>query len=74
MKTNLHFWSYLAEFFLEWKMFATTVVQKIKTHVLFSIPFFSRKSCRLWDSVEKYGKAGQATDVGTALALFMLGT
>ena len=21
MKTNLHFWSYLAQFFLEWKMF-----------------------------------------------------
>jgi hypothetical protein len=23
---------------------------------------FSRKSCRLWDNVEKYGTAGQATD------------
>jgi hypothetical protein len=24
--------------------------------------FFSRKSYRLWDNVEKYGRAGQATD------------
>jgi hypothetical protein len=25
--------------------------------------FFFRKSCRLWDTLEKYGKAGQTTDV-----------
>ena len=24
--------------------------------------FFPRKSCRLWDKVEKYGTARQATD------------
>jgi hypothetical protein len=36
-------------------------VEKIKTHILCSIPFF-RKSCRLWDNVEKYGTAGQASD------------
>jgi hypothetical protein len=24
--------------------------------------FFSRKSCRLWDNVEKYGTARQTTD------------
>jgi hypothetical protein len=37
------------------------VVEKIKTHILCSIKFF-RKSCRLLDNVEKYGRAGQATD------------
>jgi hypothetical protein len=42
-------------------MFLTKVVQKIKTHILCSVAFF-RKSCRLWDNVEKYGTAGQATD------------
>ena len=42
-------------------MFQTKVVQKIKTHILCSITF-SRKSCRLWDNVEKYGTARQATD------------
>ena len=27
-----NFWSYLAQFFLEWKMFQTKVVEEIKTH------------------------------------------
>ena len=62
MKANAHFWSYLAHF-LEWKMFQTKVVEKIKTHILYSIPLFSPlKSCRLWDNVEKCCRAGQATD------------
>jgi hypothetical protein len=43
MKTCAHLW-YLAQFFLEWEMFHTKVVEKIKTHILFSITFF-RKSC-----------------------------
>jgi len=37
---NIHFWSYLAHFFLEWEMFQTKVVEKIKTHVLCSVTFF----------------------------------
>jgi hypothetical protein len=49
------------QFFLEWETFQTKVVQKIKTHTLWSINVV-RKSCRLWDNVEKYGRAGQATD------------
>jgi hypothetical protein len=55
MKTYLHLWQYLAEFFLEWGMFQIKVVEKIKTHVLFSVTFFSffRKSRRLWDNVKK---------------------
>jgi len=31
------------------------------TNILCSVRFF-RKSCYLWDSVEKYCRAGQATD------------
>ena len=42
-------------------MFLTKVVEKIKTHILCSI-IFSRKPCRLRDNVEKYFRAGQATD------------
>jgi len=38
-------------------MFQTKVVEKIKTHILCSIIFF-KKLCCLWDSVEKYCKAG----------------
>ena len=32
--------SHLAEFFLEWQMFQTKVVEKIKTHILCSVIFF----------------------------------
>jgi len=39
MKTDIHYWSYLALFFLEWEMFQTKVVEKIKTHVLCSVKF-----------------------------------
>jgi hypothetical protein len=39
MKTNLHFW-YLAQFFLEWELFQTNVVEKIKTPIL-NVIFFS---------------------------------
>jgi len=42
-------------------MFQTKVVEKIKTHILCSTTFF-RKSCPLWHNVEKYCRAGQATD------------
>jgi hypothetical protein len=71
MKTNLHFLSYLAQFFIEWEIFQTKVVEKIKTHVLCSATFF-HKSCRLWDNVEWYCKAGQPTDDDMAHAHCML--
>ena len=58
METNIHFWSYLAQPFLEWEMFQTKVVQKIKTHILCSITFFFRKSYCFWDNVEKYCRGG----------------
>ena len=32
------------------------------THYIFNKFFFFRKSCRLWDNVEKYGVARDATD------------
>jgi len=34
--------------FLEWEMFQTKVVEKIKTHILCSQHLF-QKSCHLWD-------------------------
>ena len=73
MKTNKHFWSYLAHFFLEWEMFQTNVVEKIKTHILCSVTFFL-KSCRLRDNMEKYCRAEQATDDNMAHAHCMLNT
>ena len=41
-------------------------------HILCSIIFF-RKSCRLWNHVKKYSKAGQIADDNLAHALCMLG-
>ena len=40
MKTNTHFWSYLAQFFLDCEMFQTEILDKIKTHILSLITFF----------------------------------
>ena len=40
-------------------MFKTKVVEKIKTYFM-SSDLFLRKSCRLWDNVEKYGGAREA--------------
>jgi hypothetical protein len=37
------------------------IVQKIRAHILCSLPFF-QKSCQFWDNVEKYGGAREATD------------
>jgi len=51
MKTNKHFLSYIAQFFLEWELFQTKVLERIQK-VSCSVTF-SRQSCRLWDNVEK---------------------
>jgi hypothetical protein len=56
VETDIPFWSYLTQFFLEWENFHTKFVEKIKTHI------FVSKSCGLWDSEEKCCTAGQGTD------------
>ena len=43
---------YLLQFFLEWEMVQTKVVEQIKTHILYSATLFW-KSCRLWACEEK---------------------
>jgi hypothetical protein len=48
--------------FLDWKMFLTGVVEKMKTYFLCSVTFF-QKLCHLWGNVEKYGGAWQATNI-----------
>jgi hypothetical protein len=48
---------------------------KIKiTYFMFNKHIFFRKSCRLWDNVEKYGTARQDTDANMAHAHCMLDT
>ena len=56
-----HLWHYIAEVFLECEIFQTEVVEKIKT-LIFCSATISRKSCRLWDNVEEYGTAKEATE------------
>jgi hypothetical protein len=72
MKTYVYFWSYISHFFLEWEMFRTAVVEEIKTQILCSVTSL-RKSCHLWDNVEKYYRAGQTTYDNMAHAHCMLG-
>jgi len=54
-------------------MFQRKALEKIKTHILYSVTPF-RKSCRLWDNVEKYCRAGQDTNCNMAHAHCMLDT
>ena len=42
MKTDVNFLSYLAQSSLEWEMFQAKVVEKIKTHFVFSNIFLSK--------------------------------
>jgi len=51
---------YLTQFSLEWEMFQTKVVEKIKTHFMFNT-FFS-KNRAIYEIMWKYGKARQVTD------------
>ena len=49
VKTDVHFLSYCAQFFLEWETLQTKIVQKIKRHFCSIAFFFFRKSYLLWD-------------------------
>ena len=73
METSTHILSYLAHFFLEWEMFQTKSCRENQNiHFVFSN--FFQESCRLWDNVEKYCRAGQATDDNMVHAHCMLDT
>ena len=59
VKTNVHFVSYLTQFFLEWEMFQTLAVDKIITHILFSITFFleNHAICEImWKNIVEPGR------------------
>jgi len=49
----VHLWQYIAQFFFEWEMFQTAVVQKIKTYILCSIFFFENHAVYdiMWKSI-----------------------
>ena len=48
---NVHLCQYLAEFFLEWEIFQTKVVEKIKTYILFNK--FVSKNCAMYEIMWK---------------------
>jgi hypothetical protein len=51
MKTDIHFLIYLTEFFVEWEMFQTKVVEKIKTHFMLTDFFFNCAICEImWEN------------------------
>jgi len=70
--TVVYIFYHILLFFLEWEMFWRKVVENIKTHFIFNNFFW--KSCRFWDNVEKYYRAGQATDDNMVCAHCMLDT
>jgi len=53
VKTNVYFFIIARSLLLRRKYVSENLVEKIKTHNLCSVTFF-RKSCHLWDDVEKY--------------------
>jgi hypothetical protein len=54
-------------------MFETKVVEKIKTHILCSVPFFSENRAVYEKIMEKCCIAGQATDDNTILRMLIAG-
>jgi len=56
--------TFISNFFLEWEMFQKKSCGENQNTRCILCKFFFRKSCRLWDNVEKiYCRAGHATDV-----------
>jgi len=54
MKINIHFSSYLAQLFLEWKMFRKkNIVKKIKTHIFCSNTFPENRAVYeiMWEKI-----------------------
>jgi hypothetical protein len=61
MKTNIHFLSYLAVFYLEWEMFPTKFVEKIKTHILCPVFFLNRTVYEIiWNTIVERGRPQMA--------------
>ena len=70
MNSYLHLWMYLAELFLEREIFQKKICRANQnTHFIFKRFFFFRKSCPLWDNVEKYST--ERKDINYSIILCM---
>ena len=58
MQDDIHLLSYLAQFFLEWEMFQTKVVEKIRTHFVFNNLFFENRAFYgiMWKNIVERGR------------------
>jgi hypothetical protein len=61
MNTNTNFFIISRSVLLRNRNISNTVLEKIKTHILCSVTFLERHAV-LWDNIENYNRAGQATD------------
>jgi len=59
---DIHLWSYLAHFSLQWEILQTKVVQKIKTHILCSVTFFENRTVYeiMWENIVERGRLQMA--------------
>jgi len=62
MNSDIHLWSYLAQFFLEWQMFRQNRIWHQNTHFVFGNLFF-RKSWPLWECEIKWSKWAKQSEV-----------
>ena len=53
MKTYAHLRKYLSALFLQWEMFQTKAVEKIKTHILCSVAFFLSENRTIYNFMRK---------------------
>jgi hypothetical protein len=57
MKINIHFWSYLAQFYLEWEMFQIKVLEKIETYITFNNFLWQSYLFEItWKNIEQLGR------------------
>ena len=66
MKRNIHFWSFLNQFFLEREVFQTKSVKKIKTHILCSVTAYGLR----WQKCVGAGQVQKRCDNRHKLKIF----
>jgi hypothetical protein len=59
MKPNIHFWSQLAQFFLEWDMFQIKDVKKTETLISRQLTFFEKRDIYeiMWTNIVQSDRA-----------------
>jgi hypothetical protein len=74
VKTNTHFWSCLAYFFLKWEIFQTNIVEKIKTRILCWITFLENHAVYelMWKNVVEPGRRSSQYSSCICLLQFVL--